>query len=272
MEDTEQGSLGLDRPGARLRREREAQGLSIQEISVRTRVPQRQLELVENDDYAGLPGIPYAIGFARSYARAIGVDEVAIAADVRRELQGGDIMPPRYEMFEPADPARVPPRYLAWTAAAIALLIAVGYGVWRTQMFTPPTDEQVAAAPAAAPVRGARPATPAPVDGPVILTATDDVWLRIYDEEGEKLLEKTLLKGEAFTVPTNAANPMILTGRPDALAVTVGGRAVAPLGPPERTVADLPISSAALLARPAAAPASVAASPATAPANETAPQ
>ena len=47
---------------------------------------------------------------------------------------------------------------------------------------------------------------------------------------------------------------MILTGRPDALAVTVGGKSVAPLGPPEKSVSDLPISGAALLARPAAPP------------------
>ena len=203
MEDIEQGSLGLDRPGARLKRAREAQGLSIQEIATRTRVPQRQLELIENDDYAGLPGIPYAIGFARSYARAIGMDDVAIAADVRTELQGGDIMPPRYEMFEPADPARVPPRYLAWTAAAIALLIAIGYGVWRTQIFTPPTDEQISIAtrPDPAPAPGARAPVPAPRDNPVILTATDSVWLRIYDGAGTRLLEKTLARGRPSPSP-----------------------------------------------------------------------
>lgn len=259
MEEMEQGSLDMDRPGDVLRRAREAQGLSLQDVATRTRIPMRQLALVENHEYAALPGIPYAIGFSRAYARAVGADETVIAASVRRELVDADVMnAPRYEMFEPADPARVPPRYLAWTAAAIALLFAVGYGVWRTQMFTPPSEEQIAAqvdpqstkratgtgAPAA------RPTLP-PTQGPVVLTAVDEVWLRIYDGTGERLLEKQMKKGETFTVPADANNPMILTGRPNAIAVTVGGRPVPPLGAPERTISDVPISAAALLARPA---------------------
>lgn len=257
MDEMEQGALDTERPGDVLRQARETQNLSLQDVATRTRVPLRQLTLIEANDYAALPGVPYAIGFARAYARAIGVDEVVIAAGVRRELASAGAVPaPRYEMFEPHDPARVPSRLLAWTAAVIALLLAIGYGVWRSQMFTPPSDEQIAAqtAPAARPVAGtaaSRPAAP-PAQGPVVLTATDQVWLRIYDGTGERLFEKQMAKGETYTVPADANNPMILTGRPNAVAVTVGGRAVAPLGAPERTISDVPISAAALLARPAA--------------------
>ncbi|WP_336958624.1 helix-turn-helix domain-containing protein [Sphingobium aquiterrae] len=264
--------LNIDQPGDMLRRAREAQGLSLQEVATRTRVPVRQLEMIERNDFAGLPGLPYAVGFARAYARAIGSDEVAIAAGVREALGGTDMQAGRYQAFEPADPARVPPRYIAWTAFAIALVLAVAYGIWRTQVFTPPSDEQIAAARQAsvAPAHTANGAAarPAPTEGPVVLTALDAVWLRIYDQTGERLLEKEMAKGESFTVPANADNPMILTGRPDALAVTVGGRPVPPLGPPERTIADMPISAAALLARAAPASAGTAV-PATAPAAST---
>jgi cytoskeleton protein RodZ len=259
--EMEQGTLDIDQPGDKLRLAREAQGLSLADVAARTRIPIRQLELVERNDFAGLPGLPYAVGFARAYARTLGLDEVAIAAGVREALGGADLQAGRYEAFEPADPARVPPRYLAWTAAIIALLLAIGYGVWRTQLFTPPTDEQVAAAtkqdaPVAPHAGVPQAARPAPVEGPVVLTATDTVWLRIYDQTGERLLEKEMAKGERYTVPVSANNPMILTGRPNVLSVTVGGRPVPPLGPPEKTVADLPISAAALLARgvPAATP------------------
>ena len=270
MDEIEQGSLDMDRPGDLLRQAREAQGLSLQDVATRTRIPVRQLSLVESHDYAALPGIPYAVGFSRAYARAVGADETVVAAGVRRELSSSDATAaPRYEMFEPADPARVPPRYLAWTAAIIALLLAVGYGLWRSQMFTPPSDEQVAAQMAREtpkPAAGAVAARPAPAtQGPVVLTATDQVWLRIYDGTGERLFEKQMEKGETFTVPDNANNPMILTGRPNAVAVTVGGRAVPPLGAPERTISDVPISAAALLARPAVTAPGTAAPGATAP-------
>lgn len=270
-----QGVLDMERPGDRLRLAREAQGLSLEEVAIRTRVPQRQLEVLERNDFASLPGIPYAVGFARSYARAIGLDEHAIAQSVREEL--GSEVSARYEAYEPADPARVPPRVLAWTAALIALVLAIAYGVWRTQLFTPPTDEQIAAQvsqPAAAPTAAGRPAPrPAPSEGPVVLTATDTIWLRIYDQAGEKLLEKQMEKGESFTVPANANNPMILTGRPDALAVTVGGRPVPPLGTAEKTISDFPISAAALLNRPPSAlpPAPAGTTPAPAPATGTTP-
>ena len=249
-----------DTPGAKLRVAREAMGLSLSDIATRTRIAQRQLEAVERDDYAALPGIPYAVGFARAYARAVGLDEVAIAAQVRQGVHGADMTANRYEMFEPADPARVPSRTLAWTAAAIVVLLVAGWVIWRAQMATPPSSEQILAQDEARPAaaRPAAGAAVAPAAQPVVLTAVDDVWLRIYDEAGERLKDGLMKKGETFTVPPAARNPMILTGRPQALAVTVGGKAVAPLGAADRTIADVPISAEALLARgtaEAAAPA-----------------
>lgn len=242
-----------ERPGDILRRAREERGMSLAEVAEATRVALRQLEAIENNDFAALPGTPYAVGFARGYARAVGADEVDIASRVRAEL--GAMSPSeRYEAFEPVDPARIPPRRLAWVAAIMVVILAVGYGVWRTQFFSASTDEEISElsnrageAPAAAAPR----AEPDMTKAPVVLTATDDVWLRIYDQSGERLFERQMAKGETYTVPENSKDPMILTGRPDAIAVTVGGKPVAPLGPPEKTIADVPISAAALLARPA---------------------
>lgn len=260
-------------PGAKLRAAREAQGLSMQDVATRTRIAQRQLEAIERDDYSALPGIPYAVGFARAYARAIGLDEVAIAADVRHAVHNSEIGAHRYEAFEPADPARVPSRVLAWTAAAIVVVLVAAFTVWRTQLLTPPTGEEIAAHEAKPAATVARPATGAPSAAPVVqtvvFTANDDVWLRIYDEAGERLKDGLMKKGESFTLPANARNPMILTGRPQALTVTVGGKPVAPLGAPDRTISDVPVSAAALLAR--AAPTAPAAAPGAAPAASAAP-
>ncbi|CAM8648741.1 MULTISPECIES: helix-turn-helix domain-containing protein [Sphingobium] len=236
-------------PGAKLRAAREARGLSIQDVATRTRIAQRQLEAVERDDYAALPGIPYAVGFARAYARAVDLDEVAIAAQVRHGVHNSD-MGARYEAFEPVDPARVPPRRLAWVVLAIVVVLIAGYTIWRTQLMTLPTGEEIAqeqAQPAAARPAGADPVAPAAQ--PVVFTAIDDVWLRIYDDAGERLKDGLLKKGESFTLPSTAKGPMILTGRPQALSVTVGGKVMPPLGAADRTIADVPVSAEALLAR-----------------------
>lgn len=246
----------VERPGDILRRAREGKGMTLGDVAEVTRVAQRQLEAIERSDFHSLPGTPYAVGFARAYARAVGADEVEIARSVRDELGAGE-GGQHYEAFEPVDPARIPPRRLAWTAAFIGLVLAIGYGVWRTQFFAASTDQEISdlsnrasARPIAAASSPQQPVEP--VVGPVVLTATDKVWLRIYDQAGERLLEKEMAKGESFTVPPGANNPMILTGRPDALSVTVGGKGVAPLGPPNRSIADVPVSAAALLARPPA--------------------
>ncbi|MEJ7926290.1 RodZ domain-containing protein [Sphingobium sp. AN641] len=238
----------MDGPGATLRRAREALGLSLQDIAIRTRVAQRQLEAIERDDYEALPGIPYAIGFARAYARAVAIDEVDIAARVRRAVHASDLGANRYEMFEPVDPARVPSRMLAWTALGIALIVAIGFGVWRMQLQTP--DSEAVAPDTVAQGKPSAPRPSAvPTDAAVVLTALEDVWLRIYDDAGTRMKEGLMKKGETFTLPAQARDAMILTGRPQALAVTVGGKAVPPLGPPDRTIADVPISASALLAR-----------------------
>ena len=54
-------------------------------------------------------------------------------------------------------------------------------------------------------------------------------------------------------LPPLPKGPMILTGRPQAIDVTIGGKAVAPLGEAEKTISDVKIAAADLLARTAPA-------------------
>jgi len=242
---------------AMMRRAREAAGLSLDDLATRTRVPLRHLAALEAGDYQSLPGTTYAGGFSRAFARAVGLDEAVLVAKVRAEIdEMGGVGQGPYEIDEPVDPSSVPPRWLALAAASLVILLAIGYAIWRMQLNTPPTDEQLAAE-ARTETRIANPqgqaqSAPAPAatpTGPVVLTAVNEVWMRIYQPDGKKLFEGTLAKDQSFTVPADASSPMILTGRPDALAVTIGGQAVPPLGPPERTISDVPVGAPALLAR-----------------------
>lgn len=246
----------------RMKAAREASGLSLEDVAQKTRVPLRHLASIEQGDYAALPSMTYVSGFARAYARAVGLDEADLVSQLRGEVnQMGGLGQDPYEFEEAVNPNRVPPRWLAWTAALIALLLAGGYGLWRMQLNTPPTDAQIeaqaerdqAAQAAQGPAQPAAAPTPVAPTGPVVLTAADDVWLRIYEKGGERLYEGTLARGQSYTVPAEAKEPLILTGRPDALAVTVGGQAIPPLGTAERTISDVPVTAAALLARAAGA-------------------
>jgi cytoskeleton protein RodZ len=257
MDEGEEAEAGLfpQNVGERLRILRESAKLDLNDIATRTRIPLRHLEAIERGDYAALPSQTYAMGFTRSYARALGTDDVPLIASLREELGREDPATRGQLPYELTDPSRVPSRLLAWTFAGLALLMAVGYGVWRSQYYgddtvTPvPSDTPAEAPPIAAATGNVIAPVVAPVTGDVVLTATAPVWLRIYDATKTKLLEKEMATGESFTVPANADNPQILTGRPDALKVTVGGRAVAPLGTAEKAIKDVGISAAALAAR-----------------------
>lgn len=257
--------------GERLRIAREAAKLDLNDISTRTRIPLRHLTAIENSDFGELPSQTYALGFAKSYARAIGLDEIALGNDLRTELGRSQPGTRDADVYEPADPSRVPPRVLAWTAALLALVIVIGYGVWRGGFFeaadtlaSAPVISRPEAAVQAASV--AKPAATGP--GQVVLTATTPVWLRITDGSKAALFQKEMAVGESYQLPLTATDPRILTGRPDALKVTIDGREVAPLGGPKTTVRNLGISAAALKARapvasppPAAGSAPVAAAP-----------
>ena len=242
--------------GERLRVMREAAGLDLNDVGTKTRIPLRHLEAIERGDYASLPSQTYALGFTRSYARAVGADDVPLIAQLRLDLGREDPMARGDMPYEPADPARVPGRLLAWTAAALALVLAIGYWTWRSNTWGPDAVTPVLTETPTTPPVVATNATPppepvmAPVRGEVVLTATAPVWLRVYDASKTKLFEKEMTVGERYAVPANANNPMILTGRPDGLKVTVGGREVAPLGTAEKSIKDVGISAAALAARP----------------------
>lgn len=270
MVDTNQAEEALfpERVGDRLRIARTKAGLDLSDVASRTRVPLRHLQAIESGDYSTFPSATYCVGFVKAYARVVGEDEAELSRALRSELghPANDYRTERME-YDDADPARIPSRMLAWTAAALALLVVIGYGVWRSHLL----DGSPAETPIENPVQtesvtpqGATPAaTSAPnPSGQVVLTALDPVWLRIYDAKDKVLFEKEMAKGETFTVPADADAPKVRTGRAELIAVTIDGKPVAPLGEPERTIKDVGISAAALVARPpAAAPAVPGATP-----------
>lgn len=241
--------------GDRLRQAREQAGLSLDQVASQTRIPMRHLQHIEREEWDALPAVTYCVGFVRSYANAIGLDGAELSREVRDKLGGLRTPVQAAEYYEPADPARVPPRTLAIVAALIAAALVVFYLVWRGTLnedaassggvTVPLSEAEAPAAPTAA-----SPPPQAVTGQSVVLTATQEVWLRISDASGgPALFNGTMTSGQTFDVPATAQAPVIRTGRPQVLRVSVGGRDIGPLEPAERTIADVSLRAEDVVAR-----------------------
>lgn len=82
--------------GQRLRAAREAAGLSLADVAQSLKYGARQIEQLEADDYASLPGNTIVRGFTRSYARLLGLDgeELVRQLDTRTPNELADVRPP----------------------------------------------------------------------------------------------------------------------------------------------------------------------------------
>ena len=226
-----QSATATETAGDMLRKAREAQGLALADIGTQTRVPTRHLHAIEASDYAELPSATYAVGFAKAYARAVGVDEVEIGRRVRAEVDRTGVRASDYQPYEPRDPARVPSRGLAIAGLGLAVAILVLALLWYGGTFAGPdrteTVAQVSSVRESA-VPSAPASTPQPASGgdQVTLTAQGDVWLRVYDGNNDTLFIGTMKAGDRYDVPREANDPMINVGRPDLLQVTLNGSAI----------------------------------------------
>lgn len=256
--------------GDRLRSAREARRLDLEHIAAETRIPLRHLQSIESGSFDDLPSRTYAIGFARSYAKAVGLDEKSITDAVREELADGHARASAMAGgMEPGDPAKLPSAGLAWFGGFAAIVLAIGLISFFSSYFSAGSElpsliaeESAEVAPAQAQTELASAAgesATAPTSGPVVFTALEDgIWVRFYEDGGERLFEAQMSQGDRFELPRDAVEPRINTGRPDAFAITVGGREVPKLANEPVTIGDTPVSAAALLARadtPAGAPA-----------------
>jgi cytoskeleton protein RodZ len=240
--------------GERLKVAREQKKLSLEDIADQTRIPLRHLQNLEAGDWSNLPAATYTIGFAKSYASAVGLDRTEIGDDLRAEMggqrfeSGGNA-----EVFEPADPARTMPRWLVLSAiGAIALLVVIMTWLNNRSLEPDAAQEPSTEVAATAPAQNAPPAAqpapqPAPpASGPVVLTATEPAWIQVTDG-GRTLFSGELAAGQTFTVPQDATAPLLKAGKPEALRVTVGSATAPPVGQPGRVASNVSLAPADLM-------------------------
>lgn len=112
--------------GADLRAARLARGETTADVAHQLRLRDGYIEAIESGNFEVLPGVTYAIGFLRSYARYLRLDADDLIQRFKEEVS--DITPPADLAFlEPVSESRVPRGGLV----VLAVLLAVAaYGGW----------------------------------------------------------------------------------------------------------------------------------------------
>ena len=80
--------------GDRLKKEREHRGVTLEDISLNTKIGTRLLRALEDEKFDQLPGGIFNKGFVRAYARHLGLDEDQTLADYLAALGSNQSVPP----------------------------------------------------------------------------------------------------------------------------------------------------------------------------------
>jgi cytoskeleton protein RodZ len=153
--------------GEKLKQERLKRSVTLEQISLSTKIGTRMLQALEEEKFNQLPGGIFNKGFVRAYARHLGLDEDQTVADYL--TASGEVAPePIPEiMAEAARQERRPPapsRPLPWGLfAALLLLVALVLSIWSRRQHKP--EERAGSAPAATQPTSSQP-TAAPMESP----------------------------------------------------------------------------------------------------------
>ena len=230
--------------GTDLRNAREHAGLSLPDLAARTRIPQRTLRAIEENDFDNVPAGIFARSFIRTYAQEVGVDP-GEAVEKYRSMTEPVVEPGDEQEAEAAEP-RIPWRsfvpdfsgfgqgwrYALTAAALLTGLIAVNrYASPDTQ------PEAVAARPA--------PSIEKPADSPVPVATTGGgiqlemraqapCWVRAV-VDGQIAFARLMQPGETETL-SGQRDITVRVGDPAALSYSINGRSGQPLGSAKQAV------------------------------------
>jgi cytoskeleton protein RodZ len=124
--------------GADLQHARELAGLSIDDMSARTKIRRHMLEAIERNDFASIPGGLLARGYLRAYAGEVGLPPEGIAARYQTEF-GGEA-PPLAEVFKHQTDAWGPYRPDQSNATIVTVVLIAIVGAWLYVSQRPPSD------------------------------------------------------------------------------------------------------------------------------------
>ncbi len=209
-------------------------GLTITQVSQRTRIRESIIKAIERDDFSTCGGDFYARGHIRSIAGVVGADPVPLITEYDDE-HGPPGKMRAAEIFESATPIRIrePRRPRFGWMLVVVLAALLGFGVYRLSSTgtghaaaaPPPKTHPAATATAKPRATGTTPAThvSGPPEAVIRLTATQDCWVALTSTSGQQLYQGIITAGNSMT--WHEKNPVsMVIGNPPGIVLTVNGK------------------------------------------------
>lgn len=192
--------------GGTLVEARRQAGLTVPQVAAKTRIRETVIRAIERDDFSLCGGNFYARGHIRSIARVAGIDPEPLIREYDDAHGGSPQAIPARQAFEAETPVRILERRSPnWSAAmAIALLVIVGYGVYRVATQSEPDRSAERAAAPAVKTAAPRPThSGAVAQAPrtkvtIHVKARRASWLNVRDAKGKELYSGVVRAGQTM--------------------------------------------------------------------------
>ncbi len=266
------GEMSKGSFGEHLRREREMRGVSLEEISVATRIATRFLEAMENEQWDQLPGGVFNRGFVRAVAHFLGLNEENLVAEYKLVIgdQAGMGVPVGQAIPVSRSSEGLQTGSPPWLPLLLALLtvalVAGGWFAWHRYVgwrsarrhAPPPAEQSIAMPPRAGDVQAVAPsgstvATPSsselvaqipPATTPPGTLAAKPVALELTIEagknteirvsaDGKSVLDGKMTAGQRRRLQAQKKFE-IWAQDSSALLLELNGQMMAPMGPPDQ--------------------------------------
>jgi cytoskeletal protein RodZ len=225
--------------GDTLAEARRQSGLTVTQVSERTRIRETIIRGIEQNDFSACGGDFYARGHIRSIASVVGLDPEPLIHEYDEE-HGPPAALRAADVFEPAAPLRIKERRsLNWSVAMIlALLVVIGYGAYhfvsagsggsgtRAAAVGPQATSTHSAAPKPTKPAASPTPTPAPTvpsDVVIQLTAVEDCWVFLTNDKGDTIYSGVVPAGSTQSwKETQAVN--LRLGNPEGVVLEINGK------------------------------------------------